>query len=65
MKARSNATVDPDRHREDIGRQPKAKPFDEDRYGIDEQTGFAYVKRKPGERLVTSEEILKELEDFP
>ncbi len=38
---------------------------DEDRYGIDPRTGFEYVKRRPGERMVTSEEILKDLEDFP
>ena len=38
---------------------------DDDRYAIDPRTGFEYVKRRPGERLVTSEEILKELEDFP
>jgi hypothetical protein len=38
---------------------------DEDRYAIDPRTGFEYVKRRPGQRMVTSEEILKELEDFP
>jgi hypothetical protein len=38
---------------------------EKDRYGRDEVTGLEYVKRRPGERLVTSEEIRKELEDFP
>ena len=49
---------------EDCGRQ-RVTSEDDDRYAIDPRTGFTYVKRRPGERLVTSEEILKELEDFP
>lgn len=44
---------------------PEDSPPDEDRYGYDEVTGMAYVKRRPGDRMVTSEEIYKELEDFP
>ncbi len=35
------------------------------RYAINERTGLEYVKRRRGQRLVTSEEIRKELEDFP
>jgi hypothetical protein len=54
-----------DRVEHNTDSQKQREPIDEDRYGIDERTAFAYVKRKPGERLVTSEEILKELEDFP
>ena len=38
---------------------------DEDRYAIDPRTGFEYVKRRPGEPLLTSEEVRKALEDFP
>ena len=38
---------------------------DEDRYAIDPRTGFEYVKRRPGERMITSEDVRKELEDFP
>lgn len=45
--------------------RPQIESPDEDRYAVDPHTGFEYVKRRPGERLVTSEEILKELEDFP
>jgi hypothetical protein len=44
---------------------PEELQPDEDRYGYDEVTGMAYVKRRPGDRMVTSEEVYKELEDFP
>jgi hypothetical protein len=44
---------------------PEEPQPDEDRYGYDEVTGMAYVKRRPGDRMVTSEEVYKELEDFP
>jgi hypothetical protein len=36
----------------------------EDRYEIDERTGIACVKARPGARKVTSEEIRELLEDF-
>ncbi len=37
----------------------------DNRYGRDEVTGLEYVKARPGQRMVTSEEIYKELEEFP
>ncbi len=36
-----------------------------ERYVRDELTGFVVVKARPGDRRVTSEEILAQLEDFP
>lgn len=45
--------------------RPQTQSKDEDRYAIDPRTGFEYVKRRPGERLLTSEEVHKALEDFP
>ena len=54
-----------DRIKPDDEQQPHRPDFDEDRYGVDEATGFLYIKKRPGDRMVTSEEILKELEDFP
>jgi hypothetical protein len=44
---------------------PEASAEHKERYAINERTGLEYVKRRPGQRLVTSEEIRKELEDFP
>jgi hypothetical protein len=46
-------------------KSPESPPTDEDRYGRDEVTGLEYVKRRPGDRMITSEEVRKELEDFP
>lgn len=46
-------------------KSPELLQPDENRYGYDEVTGMAYVKRRPGDRMVTSEEVYKELEDFP
>lgn len=49
----------------DQDRPPESQSRDEDRYATDPRTGLRYVKRRPGERTVTSEEIRKLLEDFP
>ena len=38
---------------------------EDERYAIDPRTGFEYSKRRPGERMITSEDVRKELEDFP
>ena len=46
-------------------KSPESPPPDEGRYGYDDVTGMAYVKRRPGDRIVTSEEVYKDLEDFP
>lgn len=59
MKDRVKSTEPEQRER------PEVESTDEDRYGVDPRTGFAYVKRRPGESLLTSEEVRKALEDFP
>ena len=59
--AREGASHD----REGEPKSPELPQPDDDRYGRDEVTGLEYVKRRPGRRMVTSEEVRQELEDFP
>jgi hypothetical protein len=40
-------------------------PEVESRYAISPISGFEYVKARPGQRRVTSEEIYELLKDFP
>jgi hypothetical protein len=43
-------------------RQPAEVPS---RYVVDPISGFEYVRARPDQRLVTSEEIYEQLKDFP